>query len=196
MNCKTTVEFDNVDSMGRAFEVGDVISFDLLDGEHMEAMAVKEEGGLVIFCAVDCLEKEYPFKRDGNIKGGYEASDLREALNTTILHRFPEELVERMVPFQNGDLLRIPTEKEIFGENEYGENEPDDVTQWEPMKLRRNRIAFQGHNGPVDAYWLQNRLRDVSSASWACNVSGYGSAHTWDASLVGAVRPTFKIENL
>ena len=197
MNCKTTVEFDNVDSMGRAFEVGDVISFDLLDGEHMEAMAVKEEGCLVIFCAVDCLEKEYPFKRDGNIKGGYEASDLREALNTTILRRFPEELVKRMVPFQNGDLLRIPTEKEIFGENEYGENEPDDVTQWEPMKLRRNRIAFQGHNGPMEVYWLQNRLRDVVSAArfahvgsaGYCNYSGAGS------SWIG-VRPAFKIQNL
>lgn len=196
MNCKTTVEFDNVDSMGRAFDVGDVISFDLLDGEHMEAMAVKEEGDLVIFCTVDCLEKEYPFKRDGNIKGGYEASDLREALNTTILRRFPEELAKRMVPFQNGDLLRVPTEKEIFGENEYGENEPDDVTQWEPMKLRRNRIAFQGHNGPVDAYWLQNKLRGVYSASWACSVFWDGNAGSGGALNVVAVRPTFKIENL
>lgn len=28
-----------------------------------------------------------------------------------------------MAPFNNGDLLRLPTEKEIFGKNYYGECE-------------------------------------------------------------------------
>ena len=161
MICRTTEEFDN---FGRAFGVGDTISFDLTDGEHMEAIAVKEETDGMIFCAVDCLAEEQPFKRDGKNAGGYEKSDLREILNTTILHRFPDELVKQMVPFDNGDLLRIPTEKEIFGSNEWCEAEGDEVTQWEPMKLRRNRIAFQGHNGAWEWYWLMSRLRSVGSA--------------------------------
>ena len=155
----------------------------ILDGEDM------------LFCAVDCLRDEYPFRRDGDNEGGYEASDLRVTLNTTILQRFPEELVKQMVPFPSGDLLRIPTEKEIFGVNEYCEDEGEDVTQWDAMKLRRNRIAFQGHNGAWEWYWLSSRLRSVYSAAYAAFVTIYGSASDAGASNSIGVRPLFKIKN-
>ena len=59
-----------------------------------------------------------------------------------------------MIPFDNGDLLRIPTEYEIFGENEYGEQEPDWVEQFEYTKKRRGRIALAGLNGGLQYYWL------------------------------------------
>lgn len=179
----------------QAFATGDIISFALNDGEYMEAMAVQHDGDGMLFCAVDCLNDEYPFKCDGKNEGGYEASDLREILNTTILRRFPEELVRQMVPFSNGDLLRIPTEKEIFGKNECCEDEGENVTQWEAMKLRRNRIAFQGHNGAWEWYWLMSRLRSVVSATDAAVVIYYGTASTGWASYSFGVRPLFKIKD-
>ena len=179
----------------QAFATGDIISFALNDGETMEAMAVQHDGDGMLFCAVDCLAGEYPFKRDGKNEGGYEASDLREILNTTILRRFPEELVKQMVPFSSGDLLRIPTEKEIFGKNEWCEDEGEDVTQWEVMKLRRNRIAFQGYNGAWEWYWLMSRLRSVHSATGAALVDNYGSAFYAGASYSFGVRPLFKIKD-
>ena len=178
------------------FAIGDVISFDLNDGEHFEAMAMQPEDGGMIFCAVDCLAEEYPMMRESGKQGDYKTSDLREILNTTILRRFPKELVRQMVSFADGDLLRIPTEKEIFGTNEYGEDESDDVTQWKPMKLRRNRVAFQGHNGAWEWYWLQNRLRDVASAANFAGVSYGGGAAYTGASVSLGVRPAFKIKNL
>ena len=184
-----------VEVQDQAYAVGDIISFTLDNDEIMEAMAVKQDGDDMLFCAVDCLEDEYPFKRDGDNKGGYEASDLRETLNTTILRRFPEELVKQMVPFPSGDLLRIPTEKEIFGVNEYCEDEGEDVTQWDAMKLRRNRIAFQGHNRAWEWYWLSSRLRSVNSAANAANVDGNGNAYNHGASNSYGVRPLFKIKN-
>ena len=193
MNCIRTT---NVNESG-GFCTGDVISFSLLDGEIMEAIAVKNEDDGTIFCAVDCLATEYAMNAKNTNEGGYEASDLRKKLNGEIITRFPAELRERMMPFENGDLLRIPTEKEIFGVNKYGEEEPEAVKQWEPMKLRRNRIAFQGHNGAWEWYWLQNRLRDPVSASFFAYVDCYGhcnydgASHPW----VG-VRPAFKIRNL
>ena len=193
MKCMAMEEFDN---FGRAFGVGDLISFDLTDGEHMEAIAVKEESDGMIFCAVDCLEKEYPMNQKPTNEGGYEACELRKVLNREIVDRFPAEIREVMVPFENGDLLRLPTEKEIFGENEYGESEADTVTQWEPMKLRRNRIAFQGYNGAWEWYWLQNRLRDVASAAIFARVDGAGYADYGYASGSYGVRPAFKIKNL
>ena len=105
MICRTVVEFDNLDSMGKAFDIGDVIAFDLLDGEHMEAMAVKEEADGMIFCAVDCLEKEHPFDNVGAKCRNYETSTLRTVLNEHVIKRFPDEIRSRMVPFENGDLL-------------------------------------------------------------------------------------------
>ena len=178
------------------FAIGDVMAFALNDGEQFEAMAMKQEDDGMIFCAVDCLETEYQMNKKPTNEGGYEACELRKALNGEILERFPAEIRESMVPFENGDLLRLPTEKEIFGKNKYGEDEPDTVTQWEPMTLRRNRIAFQGYNGEWEWYWLQNRLRDVASATNFACVPSNGIANYYSASTSLGVRPAFKIKNL
>lgn len=186
-----------IEVQGESFIVGDIISFELNDGEKVEAMAVKQDGDTMIFCHVDCLKDEYPMNDRNTNKGGYEASKLRTTLRDVILPRYPEELVKKMVPFKNGDLLRIPTEKEIFGRNVYGDDEPEEVTQWEPMKLRRNRIAFQGSNGDLEWYWLQNPVRGVVSAALFALVYDYGGAGSNYASnsWVG-VRPAFGIHNL
>ena len=97
-----------------------------------------------------------------------------------------------MVSFPNGDLLRLPTEREIFGENIYGVEEDDSVEQWEPMKKRKNRIAFQGKGTDTwEWYWLQNKY-DGSAAHFA--YVGYaGGADYSGASDAAGVRPAFKI---
>lgn len=105
------------------FKVGDIIKVKLTDGEKAQAMAVQQEEDGMIFCLVDCLAKEYPMNETCTNEGGYEASDLRKKLNGEILDRFPADLKALMVPFDNGDLLRLPTEKEILGENYHGEYE-------------------------------------------------------------------------
>ena len=171
------------------YQVGDVISFTLTDGEEVEAMAVKQEQDGMLFCLVDCLADEYAMNEEDTNRGGFDASDLRVALNGEILDRFPADLREKMVAFANGDLLRLPTEREIFGENVFGET--DDKEQWEPMKLRRNRIAFQGKNGTWEWYWLMNRKRG-SAAAFAL-VTNRGYAYYYGASNSHGVRPAFKI---
>lgn len=190
MKCLRTIEVPDC----TYYVIGDRIGFTLDGGEYMEAIAVKDEEDGMLFCAVDCLAKERPMMHDGNDGKTYEESDLRKELNDEILRLFPDEIREKMVPFANGDLLRLPTEKEIFGKNKYGEDEPDTVTQWEPMKLRRNRIAFQGYNGEWEWYWLQNRLRGPASASYFADVDSHGGCYCNGASdaWVG-VRPAFKI---
>lgn len=192
MNVLRTIEVQNAGQLC----VGDIIGFEMTDGEKVEAMAVKQEDDGTIFCLVDCLRKEYQMNKTLTNRGGYAASALRAKLNGEILARFPTEIAEKMVPFANGDLLRLPTEKEIFGENKYGEEEPEEVVQWKPMKLRRNRIAFQGSNGDWEWYWLQNRLRGVASATTFCDVYANGSCACTSASTSYGVRPAFKIRNL
>ena len=172
--------------------VGDVITFTLNDGEEVEALAVKQEQDGMIFVLVDCLRKEYSMNRTNSNRGGYKSCGLRKALGTEILDRFPAEIRDKMVAFENGDLLRLPTEREIFGDNPFGENEPEDVEQWEPMKDRRNRIAFQGSKtGTWEWYWLQNKV-DGSAALFAL-VDYSGNAYCSYASSAYGVRPAFKI---
>lgn len=136
MKVKRTEEVDV-----QQFRVGDIIHFELSDGEKVEMLAVKEEDEGMIFCSSDCLEKECRMNRKNTNAGGWDASYLRKKLNGEILDRFPQEIREQMLPFENGGLLRLPTEKEIFGKNPYGDEESEDVTQWEPMKRRKNRMA-------------------------------------------------------
>lgn len=183
---------------GGKYEVGDIVSYTMEDGEEVEALAVKEEfdkhGNLcMVFMLLDCLKEECRMNRDDTNDGGYEESHLRDQLATKYLEKFPAALRLNMVPFENGDLLRIPTEREIFGRNIYGEEEPNTVEQFEPMKKRRNRMAFDGLNGETQAYWLQNKR--VRSATNFCVVSGSGYAYTSYASNSYGVRPLYRIRN-
>lgn len=174
------------------FRVGDIISFKLNDGEKMQMLAVKDEPDGTIFCSVDCLAEESCMNESGPNAGGWDESDLRAKLNGEILDRFPKKIKKLLIPFANGDLLRIPTEKEIFGENKYGENETD-VEQWELMKQRRNRIAFQGLNGAWEWYFLKNRV--PNSAAYFANANTHGSGNYGYASNEAGVRPVAKIKN-
>lgn len=183
---------------GGRYEVGDIVSYTMEDGEEVEAIAVKEEfdkhGNLcMVFMLLDCLKEECRMNRDDTNDGGYEESYLREQLRTKYLERFPASLRLNMVPFENGDLLRIPTEREVFGENRYGEEEPDTVEQFEAMKKRRNRMALDGSNGETQAYWLQNKR--VGSATNFCDVGIVGFAGISNASYSFGVRPLYRIRN-
>lgn len=193
MEVKRTIKTE-VDS----FELGDAISFKLKDGEKVHAKAVKQTDEGMLFLTVDSLKDEYQMFSYpvGSMEINYFNSDLRQALNGEILDRFPGEIKSRMVVMRIGntdtfDLLRIPTEKEIFGENPYGKEESDTVKQFKGMKNRRNRIAFQGSKtGTGKWYWLQNRVKDYS-ASYFVAVRANGDAAYDSASTSIGVRPVF-----
>ena len=176
------------------FKVGDIIKVKLTDGVKVQAMAMQQEEDGMIFCLVDCLPGEYPMNSTRTNEGGYEESDLRKKLNGEILNLFPVELTDMMAPFDNGDLLRLPTEKEIFGENYYGEYESPYVKQGQPLKKRSHRLAVEGTKAEnLQSYWLMNKVRE-SAAAFAI-VNGYGGADYAGASYSSGVRPAFKIKN-
>ena len=195
MEVKRTIKTD-VES----FEMGDVISFTLKDGEKVQAKAVKKTDEGMLFITVDCLKDEYQMFKNtggtGSMDINYFNSDLRRALNGEILDRFPDEIRSRMVGMRIActdtfDLLRIPTEKEIFGENPYSKDESDTVVQFKGMKNRRNRIAFQGSKtGTWQWYWLQNRV-EGTSFNFACVSCSAGNASCGGASHSLGVRPVF-----
>lgn len=93
-----------------------------------------------------------------------------------------------MVPFKNGDLLRIPYAEEFFGDVDGYES--SGKKQWPLMTDRKNRIAIR----EGEAYewgWLQNKL-EFSSAYFA-DVNYLGGASYLNASNSYGVRPVFRL---
>ena len=189
MIVKRTVKID-VDK----FKVGDIIKFKLTDGEKVQAMAVKETEEGMLFVFVDCLTKGYPMFNNiddmDEVGISYANSDLRKVLNGEILERFPKKIKDHMVAVNaEGDILRIPTEREIFGENVYGQEESKLAERWKPMRKKRNRIAFQGKEDAWGWCWLMNRHKNY--ASYFARVHYDGNATCTNASYPNGVRPVF-----
>ena len=173
-------------------DVGDEISFVLKNGTAIRALAVKKETDGMLFCSLNCLPERIAMSESGECDS-FEESDVRKYLCENVYPMLPESIKESLVPFENGDFLRIPTEKEVFGKNEYGEEEPESVTQWEPMKRVMNRVAGDAGEEFTIWYWLKNKLNDYSSSSFA-HAYGTGAADYSGASPALGVRPVFKIK--
>ena len=148
------------------------------------------EGAL--FLLDQYLDEAYPMNRKNTNKGGYEESDLRETLRSKEILDLFDDWGDRMVPFDNGDLLRIPFFGEIFGQDdaEYFEPDgPDGCEQWELMKDRKNRIAFRQNRWEWG--WLQNKWKYSATSFAAVNFNGSAGCDYASNSL--GVRPAFLI---
>lgn len=184
MKVKRFIEQDVAD-----FNVGDIIEFTMSNGECVQAMAMKKLNVGALFCFVNCLTEEYSMNDSDTNDGGYLSSKLRTIINSEVISDFPDEIKRYLVKFSNGDYLRIPTEKEVFGKNKYGMADADDIEQWEPMKNRNNRISFYGGRDCCGWYWCQNKKAGCSDCFCSVNTSGLAD-YICDSVAIG-VRPVF-----
>lgn len=174
-------------------ETNDIQIGDRIQVGHYTATCQKlPEEGLALFFLDQYLDKAMQMNKKNTNAGGYDASDLRKELNSSkILDEFA---TLELVPFKNGDLLRLPFYGELFGHDDgynSGAVEPDDCEQWPLMKERANRIA-ERKGESYEWGWLQN-IRQRSATSF-CSVNHYGNANTWNASTSIGVRPAFLIK--
>lgn len=174
-------------------ETNDIQIGDRIQVGHYTATCQKLPGdGLALFYLDQYLDKAMQMNKRSTNKGGYDASDLRKELNS-------EEILKdftglELVPFENGDLLRLAFYGELFGHDGWyksGAVEPDDFEQWPLMKERANRIA-ERKGESYEWGWLQNKY--VLSAAHFCLVLSYGGANYWNASDSFGVRPAFLIK--
>lgn len=142
-----------------------------------------------LFLLDQYLDQAYPMNEENTNRGGYEASDLRKKLQSADILALFEDYRDRMQPFDNGDLLRLPFFGEIFGSEGAEYFEPDGCEQWPLMQDRKNRIAFR--NNAWEWGWLQNKRK--GSAPNFCPVNDAGLAGYWPASASLGVRPAFLI---
>lgn len=166
------------------FQIGDQI---IVGKYTATCQKVTEQGA--IFMLDQYLDKPYQMNSEWTNKGGYEASDLRRNLNADFaVDKEFDSIREHLVPFKNGDLVRIPTVGEFFGQDDW--YEMDDAEQWELMKIPSNRVA-QREGEEYEWGWLQNKVKE-SGPNFA-GVSYGGNTYANAASASRGVRPVFEL---
>lgn len=165
------------------FMVGDQIRV----GKYT-ATCQKIDGDKAVFFLDQYLDKAYSMNDTNTNRGGYNQSQLRNNIKNADMDENFVYIREHLIPFNNGDLLRLATIGEMFGGDDYFDS--DDSEQWELMKDRRNRIADR-KGEEYEWGWLQNAVKN-SSAHFAL-VSYYGIATYFGASYSIGVRPVFQL---
>ena len=150
---------------------------------------ISEKGAL--FLLDQYLDEPMKMNAKNTNQSGYGKSDLREALQSDALLNIFADIRDNMVPFESGDLLRIPYYGEMFDNNDRDDFvEPDSNEQWPLMTDAHNRVASRC--GEPECGWLANTV-SYSSAHF-CIVATDGYANGWGASNVIGVRPAFLLK--
>ncbi|MSS16125.1 hypothetical protein [Porcincola intestinalis] len=169
-------------------ETSDIEVGDRIHVAHYTATCQEITPKGALFLMDQYLDKRMPMNKKNTNKGGYAKSDLRRALQSVDVLKLFSGIREWMVPFDNGDLLRIPFAGELFDKLPSW-CEPDDHEQWPLMRDRRNRLASRC--GEYEWGWLQNK--DKTSSTFFCSVYNGGDVGGWSASNFIGVRPVFQI---
>ena len=176
------------------YEVGDQITVKLKNFGKFTATAQRVyEDGTTLFLFDNCVA-EHEMNENGSNAGGFYESDLCKWMNTELVESFPVKLLDRMIytDEEHRCLIRIPTRKEMFGEDEYSQNyEPDLGEQFELMKDRKNRIC-SFLDTEYAWYWLMNAYLRSSSTFTYVDIYGFANSDG-AASYSGRVRPAFLI---
>lgn len=165
-------------------EIGDRIDIKL-DGNKYRSTAIHKVGFKTIFLTDDIICRQAMNEKD-TTEGGYENSKLREYLNE-LTKTIPDDFINLMEPFDNGDYLMVLSLQEVFGIDEKS-NKTDGQIEW--FKDIRHRVAY--HKNDYACWWL----RSVTSASAFAlvNIEGYAGYYYASNTWVG-VRPAFVISN-
>lgn len=172
------------------FKIGDQIHV----GKRYTATCQKVGKNGAIFMFDQYLDESMVMNHQETNKGGYKASDLRKFLQWLAMTSMFNEIREMMVPFKKtGDLLRIPTAEEIFGQEEAHEyfETLSLKKQWPLMKDRHNRLAFRGEDQDKECGWLQNKCSNSDDGFTAVDPEGDVDYET--ASAVFGVRVVFRL---
>lgn len=170
------------------YQVGDQIIVPLrgIGGFTATVQKVTDESALFLFD--ECVARK-AMNENGENRGGYEESDLKKWIDTTLYMSFPEEMRDKMYG------LTIPTVGQIVGlEGEWNnENlEMDNEEQFPLMNERKNRITC--FKGQIMGVWLRNAAEERYSSGYFACMDGFGSKSSLHASLTFGVRPEFWIK--
>lgn len=174
-----------IETETNCFKIGDQIHVG-----HYTATCQEITQIAAIFLLDQYLDKPMAMNVVDTNNGGYLESDLRKDLQSAEVINIFADIRDYMVPFDSGDLLRIPFAGEIFGAELPEWWEADSHKQWSLMEDRRNRLASR--QGKYEWGWLQNKVKTSSTEFCFINADG-SNGWSSDASDAIGVRPVFKI---
>lgn len=145
--------------------IGDEIDIELKNGEAVTLVCELVEDGHARLYSKDLLEDTRPMNENWITGYRSELSGMTSFLNQRLRRMLPDDLQEVIV----GDIVLLK-EKEVFGENIYGEEET--CPQLPRYKERENRVKRL--SGKPFPYWLASPK--ASNSTNFCSVYSDGSA--------------------
>ena len=168
------------------FETGDDIAINRINDLAIACVVVDVTDKIA---TVISLNTVFNMALNYNKCASWLESDLRKYLNSDFYNSCDPWVRDKLIKDSNGDYFSIPSEKEIFGRNKYGEYEGNEVVQWSIMKDRKYRIALTECG--TNMYFLRTKPNDSLIAF--CGCSEDGDPILIDAHRSRGVRPCFRM---
>ena len=168
-------------TLGDLVKTGDVIGDQFKNGDPLLLDVSRDEDGKFYFILHDCLPDEHSMNESWSKLAAWGSSDVRDWLNTEVLHRLPDELQEIIVPTAihqivdgqdiiTEDKLFLLSKTQVFGEGPWTEQEPRD----RPLEIfasERDRVKECGDRGTW-FWWLRSPFSSSSTYFYFVNSNG------------------------
>lgn len=179
------------------YDIGDILKFEQEGKDSVKVMLVQKVDTYVfIAVSYDSNKEMRPINVHDVNWGGFYQGELYTYLNSQeFLDALPDSLKRLLLP---GSDIRIPYVEELFTKTTYVKYEDYKKKKravfWEPMRSRRNRVAYLGCDGEsCEAYWLANAVIGNSNRRFmAVDVNGNYFSKDHPASICG-VRPVYTL---
>ena len=175
-------------TIGELIQSGDLIPFTLKSGEEVAVRATHDGNGKLFFVLEDCMRDEHCMNEEWTNKGGWDACDMREHLNTAVFDLLPDDLQAVIAPttivqivrgkrVESVDKLFLLSKTQVFGKGDWTGNEPED-TQLDCFRREKDRVKECAAQG---TWWWWLRSPVASSSSYFCGVGNGGGSYNGNA---------------
>lgn len=165
---------DAVHAGSSPLDIGDEIDIELKTGERVTLVCERVENGHVTFFTKNLLEDTHAMD-ESEVVGNEGPLSTMGGYLEKLFRLLPEDLQAVASP------LRLLKEREVFGENLYGELEKSEqLPRYREQKNRIKRLS-----GVPFPYWLASPY--VYNFMSFCFVSSGGSSNVYNASRSGGV---------
>lgn len=184
MKLKGNFVYENIDELKNAIQEKSIKVEDELITEDID--------GEAIYVVANITDKEIAFVRKFVLRDPRPRRykyDLIDWLNHEYKDTLDETLKAMMIAPEGQQLIDLPREVDVFGENRWGV--PEEGSRWEYFTKLNNRICGTSENAEWSEWWWMNTQARASAADF-CNCDGSGYADYDNASGANLyVRPRF-----
>lgn len=184
MKLKGNFIYDNIKELKKAIQEKSIKVEDELITEDID--------GEAIYVVTNITDKEIALVRKFVLRDPKPRRykyDLIDWLNHEYKDTLDETLKAMMIAPEGQQLIDLPREVEVFGENEYGV--PEEGSRWEYFTKLNNRICGTSENAEWSHWWWLSTQHRASAACF-CHCNDFGGASCGGASYANNyVRPRF-----